>query len=89
MQPLDLQEYTVPHLKDLINICLEPEAQDCGMTFNRFYVGSNALISYHTEANGCIFFAAGVKLILPYGVFINHITLMGDLGLFLGKAVVP
>ena len=26
LQPLDLQECTVPHLKDLIHICLEPEA---------------------------------------------------------------
>ena len=40
LQPLDLQGCTVPHLKDLIHICLEPEAQGCGMTFNRFYVGS-------------------------------------------------
>ena len=29
-QPLDLQECTVPHLKDLILICLEPEAQGTG-----------------------------------------------------------
>ena len=40
LQPLDLKECTVPHLKDLIHICLEPEAQGCGITFNRFYVGS-------------------------------------------------
>ena len=40
LQPLDLQECTVPHLKDLIHICLGPEAQGCGMTFKRFYVGS-------------------------------------------------
>ena len=40
LQPLNLQECTVPHLKDLIHICLEPELQGCGMTFNRFYVGS-------------------------------------------------
>ena len=40
LQPLDLQECTVPHLKDLINICLELEAQGCGMTLKRFYVGS-------------------------------------------------
>ena len=33
LQPLDLQEYTVSHLKDLIYICLEPEAQGCGMTY--------------------------------------------------------
>ena len=43
LQRLDLQllqECTAPHFKDLIHICLEPEVQDCGMTFNRFYVGS-------------------------------------------------
>ena len=39
-QPLDLQECTIPHLKDLIHICLEFEAQDLCMSFNRFYVGS-------------------------------------------------
>ena len=27
LKPLDLQEHTVPHLKDLIHICLEPEVQ--------------------------------------------------------------
>ena len=40
LQPLDLEGCTVSHLKDLIHICLEPEAQGHGMTFNRFYVGS-------------------------------------------------
>ena len=40
LQPLDLKECTVPHLKDLIHICLEPEVQGCDMTFNRFFVGS-------------------------------------------------
>ena len=39
LQPLDLQECKVPHLKDLIHICLEAEAQSCG-TFNVSYVGS-------------------------------------------------
>ena len=27
-------------MKDLIHICLKPEVQDCGMTFNRCYLGS-------------------------------------------------
>ena len=62
LQSLDLQECTVPHLKDLIHICLKLEAQGCDMTFNKFYVGTP--ISYHTEANGCIFFAAVVRWIL-------------------------
>ena len=34
LQPIDLQEHKVPHLKDLIHICLEPEAQGSSMTFN-------------------------------------------------------
>ena len=38
---LSYKKNKVPHLKDLIHICLEPEAQGWGMTFNRFYVGSN------------------------------------------------
>ena len=37
---LDQQECKVPHLKDLIHICLEPEVQGCGMTFNMCYGGS-------------------------------------------------
>ena len=37
LQPLDLQECTVPHLKDLIHICLENESQCHGMTFNMIY----------------------------------------------------
>ena len=31
--PLDQNECLVPHLKDPIHICLEPEAQERGMTF--------------------------------------------------------
>ena len=48
LQPLDLQECTVPHLKYLIHICLELEAQGYGITFNMFYVGSKCpyFISY-------------------------------------------
>ena len=37
LQPLDLQERTVPHLKDLIHICLENESQGHGMTSNMIY----------------------------------------------------
>ena len=36
-QPLDQQERTVPHLKDLINIRWEKESQGHGMTFNLIY----------------------------------------------------
>ena len=39
-QPLNLQECTVPHLKDLIHICLQTEAKVHSMTFNVSYVGS-------------------------------------------------
>ena len=37
LQPLDLQERTVPHLKDLVNICLENVSQGHGMTSNIIY----------------------------------------------------
>ena len=37
LQPLDLQGHTVPHLKDMIHICLEDESQGHGMTFNMIY----------------------------------------------------
>ena len=40
LQPLDQNQSLVPHLKDQFHICLEPKAQGCGMTFNRFYVGT-------------------------------------------------
>ena len=40
LQSFNLQGSIVPHLKDLIHICLEPEAHDCGMTFYMCYVGS-------------------------------------------------
>ena len=33
LQSLDLQEYKVPHLKDLIHFCLEPEDQEPSKTF--------------------------------------------------------
>ena len=38
--PLDQNECLVPHLKDPIHICLEPEAQERGMTFRPFFPGS-------------------------------------------------
>ena len=56
-----IQECTVPHLKDLIHICLEPEDQCCSMTLNRFYIGSKYpyFISYRGKwlylfCHGCI-----------------------------------
>ena len=41
LQPLDQKQCLVPHLKDLIHICLEPEAQERGVTFRGFLVGQN------------------------------------------------
>ena len=35
--PLDQNECLVPHLKDSIHVCLEPEAQEHGMTFRALY----------------------------------------------------
>ena len=40
LQPLNLQGCTVPHLKDLIHICLKTESQGHGMTFNMIYLCS-------------------------------------------------
>ena len=40
MQHLNLEERTVPHLKDPIHICMEPKDQDFCMTFNMCYVSS-------------------------------------------------
>ena len=60
LQPLKLQERTVPHFKDLIHISLEPEVQGCVRLLVDFRSGQSSPISYHTEANGCIVFAAGV-----------------------------
>ena len=39
LHSFSLHDSMVPHLKDLIHICLELEAQGYGMMFNRFYVG--------------------------------------------------
>ena len=49
LQPLNLREFTVPHLKDLIHNCLATESQGHGMTFIVIYA-QNTLISYHIEA---------------------------------------
>ena len=43
-----MQERKVPHLKGMIHIFLDPEAQNFCMTFYVCYIGSNNL-SYHTE----------------------------------------
>ena len=40
LQPLNLQGCTVPHLKDLIPICLENESQGHSMTLNMGYLCS-------------------------------------------------
>ena len=60
LQPLNLQECTVPHLKFLIPISMESEAQGCGMILTGFMLDQSTPVLYHTEANGCIFFVTGV-----------------------------
>ena len=47
MQPIDQNEHLVPLLKDLIHICLEPEAQERGMTFRPFFLGQSTPKSLH------------------------------------------
>ena len=41
LQPHELQEHKVPHLKDLLHICLEPEARGHGVTFKVCNASSN------------------------------------------------
>ena len=53
-------ERTVPHLKDLIHICLDPEVHSCGMTFNMFYVGSMYPYFISYRGKWVYLFAAGV-----------------------------
>ena len=38
LQSFDMQGFIVPHLKDLIHICLEPEDQDPSRTLKITYV---------------------------------------------------
>ena len=40
LQPLDLKEDTVPHLKELIHVCSETESQGHGITFKMIYLHS-------------------------------------------------
>ena len=76
LQPLDLQEHKVLHLKDLINFSLELEAQGGGMTFNVHFDASKYpyFISYHTKANGLglkwmylFYCGCSIKLFLTFG----------------------
>ena len=39
--PLNQNERLVPHLKDSIHICLNPERQECGMIFDCTFKGLN------------------------------------------------
>ena len=41
--PNDQNECLIPHLKDLIRVCLEPEAQRCGRTFRVNFFSSKHL----------------------------------------------
>ena len=40
--PLPLDQ-TKPNMKDPINICFEPEAQECGMSFKSILLDKNTL----------------------------------------------
>ena len=42
LQPFNLQECIVPHMKDPIHICLEPEAQEHIRTFIYFILHQSA-----------------------------------------------
>ena len=71
LQPINLQGCTVPYLKDVTHICLEPEAQGCALTFNKFYVGSKYpyFISYRGKrlylfCCGCI--SLNTEVLVPF-----------------------
>ena len=66
LQSLDLQECTAPHFKNLIHICLEPEAQGCGMTFNRFYVESKYPYFIPYRGRLLYFFSAAITVSLQF-----------------------
>ena len=46
MQPLDQNEFLVPHLKDLFHMSLKPEAQGYGMIFRVCNLDSKQLHLY-------------------------------------------
>ena len=83
MQPFDLKEHKVPHLKDLIHICLELEVQGCGMTFIALTLVQCTPISYHTDANGCIFFATVVCMFSEGNVYLIRLKLNFVLQMYL------
>ena len=58
LQPLELKDCTVPHLKDLHYICLENESLDHGMNFNMIYDRSKYphFISYRGFFNAALAF---------------------------------
>ena len=63
---MDQNEQLVPHLKDLIHICLEQKAQGCDMTFNKFYIESKYPYFISYRGKGGIFFAAVVEKNIGY-----------------------
>ena len=69
LQPLDLQECTVPHLKDMIHISLEPETQGCGVTFNMGYVGSNYAYFISYRGKWVYLFLCKCSLCIDYTLF--------------------
>ena len=75
MHPLNLQERTILFLKELIHIFLEHKVQRHSMTFIVYCVASNYPISYHTEVNGCIFFATGVDVIYVGPLYIRSMSM--------------
>ena len=77
LQPLNLQECTVTHLKDLIHICLGPEAQGLVMTFNRFYVRSK--YPYFISYGGkwvCPFFGGCIMSYLQWKTLWNDTLIL-------------
>ena len=66
---LELKDCKVPHLKDMIHICLNSEAQVCGMTFKECKDGSEypCFISYRGSCqNRCDEHCKYNKIILNY-----------------------
>ena len=64
LQPFNLQGRTVPHLKDLIHICLETERQGHGITFNMIYLSEVGCTvkATHSIYQKAVFFSLEISI---------------------------
>ena len=71
LQPLDLPETTVPHFKELILICLEPEAHGCGITSNVYTMIKHSRVYRRIKLSNDKILSVNEAILLHSGAYLK------------------